>query len=183
MSVTDAVCTREIRRTRLVAAVISEQDPSELELRQRRQLLYMTPEYRIVKDGGGPSSAELQPGSKTAVENAVRREGTTLDALFDHFHSRPNGIDIAHGDYASYQRIAVARSHGDSMRAARKQRLPSDASFRDELQRPRHRTQSHTKSLSGRAAASSSVNSYFFRGSRNSIQTPCVSRESTNRLR
>jgi hypothetical protein len=60
-------------------------EPSELELRQRRQLLYMTLEYRIVKDGGGPSSAELQPGSKTVVENAVRREGTALDALFNEY--------------------------------------------------------------------------------------------------
>jgi hypothetical protein len=62
-------------------------EPSELELRQRRQLLYMTLEYRIVKDGGGPSSVELQPGSNTVVENAVRREGTALDALFGEYEA------------------------------------------------------------------------------------------------
>jgi Domain of unknown function (DUF4124) len=62
-------------------------EPSELELHQRRQLLYMTLEYRIIKDGGGPSSADLQPGSKTVVENAVRREGTTLDALFTEYEA------------------------------------------------------------------------------------------------
>jgi hypothetical protein len=58
-----------------------------LELRQRRQLLSLTLESRIVNEGGGPPGAELQPGSKTVVENAVRREGTALDALFTEYEA------------------------------------------------------------------------------------------------
>lgn len=56
--------------------------PTEKELRQRRQLLHLALEYRITKDGGGPPTSELQPGSETVVENAVRREGTALDSIF-----------------------------------------------------------------------------------------------------
>ena len=59
-----------------------ENTASEHVLAQRRQLLFMALEYRIMKDGGGPPSSRLQPGSKTVLENAVLREGATLDTLF-----------------------------------------------------------------------------------------------------
>jgi hypothetical protein len=59
-----------------------EDVPSDLILRQRKELLSIALEYRIVKDGGGTSTAELRPGSVTVAENAARREGVVLDALF-----------------------------------------------------------------------------------------------------
>ena len=60
---------------------LPENTASEHVLSQRRQLLYMALEYRIMKDGGAPTSSQLQPGSKTVLENAVLREGATLDTL------------------------------------------------------------------------------------------------------
>ncbi len=60
-----------------------EAAPSERELAQRRQLLLLTLEYRIAQSAAAPvANSELQPGSRTVLENAVRREGTTLDTLF-----------------------------------------------------------------------------------------------------
>jgi hypothetical protein len=58
-----------------------ENTASESVLAQRRRLLFMTLEYRIMKDGGGPPGSPLQPGSMTVLENAVLREGATLDTL------------------------------------------------------------------------------------------------------
>jgi hypothetical protein len=58
-----------------------ENTPSASVLAQRRRLLSMTLEYRIMKDGGGPTGSQLQPGSTTVLENAVLREGATLDTL------------------------------------------------------------------------------------------------------
>ena len=60
--------------------------PSDLVLRQRRQLLSLALEYRIVKDGGRPT-AEWKPGSETVAENAARREGTALDALYSEYEA------------------------------------------------------------------------------------------------
>jgi hypothetical protein len=60
-----------------------EAAPSEREMAQRRQLLLLTLEYRIAQSAAPPlASSELQPGSKTVLENAIRREGATLDTLF-----------------------------------------------------------------------------------------------------
>jgi hypothetical protein len=50
---------------------------SEHVLSQRRLLLFMALEYRIMKDGGGPQSSQLQPGSKTVLENADAARVTT----------------------------------------------------------------------------------------------------------
>jgi hypothetical protein len=61
---------------------VPEDEPTDLTLRQRKKLLSMALEYRVVKDGGGTSTAELRPGSVTVAENAARREGVVLDALF-----------------------------------------------------------------------------------------------------
>jgi hypothetical protein len=61
--------------------------PTERELRQRRQLLSLTLEYHIAKDNGATPAAGLQPGSTTVVENAVRREGAALDALFTEYET------------------------------------------------------------------------------------------------
>jgi hypothetical protein len=101
--------------------------PSEQELRQRRQLLSMTLEYRIAKEGGGPSTAETQPGSRTVVENAARREGTALDALFAEYEaslpSFQSFTDSVTASTSSQRRYAecltVARGDRDSMRATR----------------------------------------------------------------
>ncbi len=62
-------------------------EPTERELRQRRQLLFLTLEYHITTEGGGPVAADLQPGSKTVVENAARREGAALDTLFGEYET------------------------------------------------------------------------------------------------
>jgi hypothetical protein len=59
-----------------------EDVPTDLILRQRKELLSMALEYRVVKDGGRTSTTELRPGSVTVAENAARREGAVLDALF-----------------------------------------------------------------------------------------------------
>ena len=59
-----------------------EEVPTDLILRQRKELLSMALEYRVVKDGGRTSTTELRPGSVTVAENAARREGVVLDALF-----------------------------------------------------------------------------------------------------
>jgi hypothetical protein len=64
-----------------------ETTPTEQEFRHRRQLLSLTLEYRIAKENGtsAPAAVGLLPGSTTVVENAVRREGTALDALFNEY--------------------------------------------------------------------------------------------------
>lgn len=61
--------------------------PGDLVLRQRRQILSLALEYRIVKDGGRPSTVEWRPGSETVAENAARREGTALDALYSEYET------------------------------------------------------------------------------------------------
>jgi hypothetical protein len=66
---------------------VPEEVPTDLVLRQRKQLLSMALEYRVVKDGGGVSTAELRPGSVTVAENAARREGVILDALFTEYET------------------------------------------------------------------------------------------------
>jgi len=50
-------------------------------LAQRRQFLRLALEYRIARNGTGTLTTELQPGSDTVLENAIRREGNTLDTL------------------------------------------------------------------------------------------------------
>ncbi len=52
---------------------VPPETPSDLVLRQRRQLLSLALEYRIVKDGGRLSTAEWRAGSETVAENAARR--------------------------------------------------------------------------------------------------------------
>lgn len=66
---------------------VPEDVPSELALRQRKQLLSIALETRVVKDGGGPSTTELRPGSATVVENAARREGGILDQLYAEYEA------------------------------------------------------------------------------------------------
>ena len=76
-------------RPLLYAALTSLQDQepmpenvgSEKVLAQRRQLLSMALEICIAKNGPPPASSTLQPGSNTVLENAIRREGATLDTL------------------------------------------------------------------------------------------------------
>lgn len=76
-------------RPLLYAALTSlqEQEPmpenvgSEKVLAQRRQLLSMALEICIAKNAPPPASSTLQPGSNTVLENAIRREGATLDTL------------------------------------------------------------------------------------------------------
>jgi hypothetical protein len=66
---------------------IPETPISETDLRQRKRLLSMALEYRVFKEGGGPSTAELQPGSPTIMENAARREGTALDTMYAEYQA------------------------------------------------------------------------------------------------
>ncbi len=66
---------------------VADDVPAESVLRQRRQLLSMALEYRIAKDGGGPSTADLRPGSAMVLENAARREGVILDALYAEYEA------------------------------------------------------------------------------------------------
>jgi hypothetical protein len=64
---------------------MTSEEPSELVLSQRRRLLSIALEYRIAKEGGGPSTTDVQPGSETVAENAARREGTALDTLYSEY--------------------------------------------------------------------------------------------------
>jgi hypothetical protein len=63
---------------------VSETVSSAKVLAQRRQLLSMALEVCIAKNAPAPASptgSGLQPGSNTVLENAIRREGATLDTL------------------------------------------------------------------------------------------------------
>jgi hypothetical protein len=60
---------------------VPEEPPSEADLHRRQELLALTLDYRIIKDGGGPPPADLEPGSPAVVEYSARHDGAALDAL------------------------------------------------------------------------------------------------------
>jgi Domain of unknown function (DUF4124) len=61
---------------------ITVEEPSDTVLKQRQKLLSLELEARFVIDGGGPFLGPSAPGSPAILENAARREGTALDALY-----------------------------------------------------------------------------------------------------
>jgi hypothetical protein len=64
---------------------IPEEMPSAATLRRRQELLSLTLDYRIVKDGGGPPPSDLYAGSAAVVDYSARHDGLALDALIDEY--------------------------------------------------------------------------------------------------
>jgi hypothetical protein len=64
---------------------IPEETPSAVTLRRRQDLLSLTLEYRIVKDGGGPLPSDLHAGSAAVADYSARHDGLALDALIDEY--------------------------------------------------------------------------------------------------
>jgi hypothetical protein len=64
---------------------IPEERPSEATLRRRKELLSLTLDYRIVKDGGGPPRSDLYAGSAAVADYSARHDGLALDALIDEY--------------------------------------------------------------------------------------------------
>jgi hypothetical protein len=71
---------------------MSEYMASDDVLAKRRQFLRLALEYRIARNGPGALTSELQPGSDTVLENAIRREGNTLDTLMYEYGSALSSI-------------------------------------------------------------------------------------------
>ncbi len=85
-----------------------ESTPGERELAQRKQLLLLTLEYRIAQNAASAAAgSELQPGSKTVLENAIRREGATLDTLFAEYEPYLSSFQ-AFTDSPTAKRLFVA---------------------------------------------------------------------------
>jgi hypothetical protein len=64
---------------------VPEETPNAATIRRRQELLSLTLDYRIVKDGGGPPPSDLYAGSSTVADYSVRHDGLTLDALIDEY--------------------------------------------------------------------------------------------------
>jgi hypothetical protein len=64
---------------------IPDDAPTEATLRRRQELLSLTLDYRILKDGGGPPSADLFAGSAAVADYSARHDGLALDALIDEY--------------------------------------------------------------------------------------------------
>lgn len=64
---------------------IPDETPSAATLRRRQELLSLTLDYRIVKDGGGPPPSDLFAGSAAVADYSARHDGLALDALFDEY--------------------------------------------------------------------------------------------------
>jgi len=64
---------------------IPDQTPSAATLRRRQELLSLTLDYRIVKDGGGPPLSDLYAGSAAVADYSARHDGLALDALIDEY--------------------------------------------------------------------------------------------------
>jgi hypothetical protein len=69
----------------VVQEPIPDETPSVATLRRRQELLSLTLDYRIVKDGGGPSPSDLYAGSAAATDYSARHDGLALDALIDEY--------------------------------------------------------------------------------------------------
>jgi hypothetical protein len=61
-------------------------------LAQRRQFLRLALEYQIARNVPASLTSELQPGSDTVLENAIRREGNTVDTLMYEYGSALSSI-------------------------------------------------------------------------------------------
>jgi hypothetical protein len=64
---------------------IPEETPSAATLRRRQELLSLTLDHRIVKDGGGPLPSDLYAGSAAVADYSARHDGLALDALTDEY--------------------------------------------------------------------------------------------------
>lgn len=64
---------------------IPDGTPSAATLRRRQELLSLTLDYRIVKDGGGPPPTDLYAGSAAVADYSARHDGLALDALIDEY--------------------------------------------------------------------------------------------------
>jgi len=64
---------------------IPDQTPSAATLRRRQELLFLTLDYRIVKDGGGPPPSDINAGSAAVADYSARHDGLALDALVDEY--------------------------------------------------------------------------------------------------
>jgi hypothetical protein len=71
-----------------VITSLEEQEPtpeatvSEKVLAQRRQILSLALEINIAKNSVTPPNTAMHPGPNTVLENAIRREGATLDTIY-----------------------------------------------------------------------------------------------------
>ena len=66
---------------------VPDEMPSPATLRRRQELLSLTVDHRIVKDGGGPPPSDLNVGSAAVADYSARHDGLTLDALTDEYES------------------------------------------------------------------------------------------------
>ena len=64
---------------------IPDEMPSAAALRRRQDLLFLTLDYRIMKDGGGPPPSDLYAGSAAVADYSARHDGLALDALIDEY--------------------------------------------------------------------------------------------------
>ena len=64
---------------------IPDETPSAVTLRRRQELLSLSLDYRIVKDGGGPPPSDLYAGSAAVADYSARHDGLALDALIDEY--------------------------------------------------------------------------------------------------
>lgn len=69
----------------LAQEAIPDETPSAATLQRRLELLSLTLEYRIVKDGGGPPPANLYASSAAVANYSARHDGLALDALIDEY--------------------------------------------------------------------------------------------------
>jgi hypothetical protein len=64
---------------------IPDETQSAATLRRRQEILSLTLDYRIVKDGGGPALSNLSAGSAAVADYSARHDGLALDALFEEY--------------------------------------------------------------------------------------------------
>jgi hypothetical protein len=64
---------------------VPDETPSAATLRRRQELLSLTLDYHIVKDGGGPPPSDLYAGSAAVADYSARHDGLALDALIDEY--------------------------------------------------------------------------------------------------
>jgi len=77
----------DARDSLLAQEPIPDETPSAATLRRRQELLSLTLDYRIVKDGGGPPPSDLYAGSAAVADYSARHDGLALDALFDEYEA------------------------------------------------------------------------------------------------
>jgi hypothetical protein len=100
-TVVRSITSQSLRELLNQEAVTAEQ-PSDAVIKQRQKLLSLGLEARLAADGGGPSMGSTFSGSPAVLDNAARREGTALDALYVEYESYvPN--------FATFSQSAAAK--------------------------------------------------------------------------